>query len=418
VVSLCCAVSCCDQLASPVHLLTDSGQERQRISRFKFRKDAKLALVGRLLLQHTACSALGQSFGMADFVRTEERKPILSHTTPHGKGYCCCCSPGGGKAAAEGSGRNGEKGAREQEPAGKERASQFCQFNLNLSHHGAWVFLASAPSELVGADVMTITPPRPGECPETFFRDFEGCLTRNEWDAVRSCQHHGHSALFRAFFVFWTLKESYIKAVGIGLGLDLMRIEFEVPTRILLGEGWSGKGGRTKADVEGSVDAALYVDAVKMSLDSTLRPDWTFEVGHIDSEHIIAVARGPLEDAVPSFRDALGRCRRESEEGSESLASVDLGGCALCEQEQQVEATRCGAGSLAVQSEEGLTEMLQGSAGRCVGKQGQLDPGELRVDPDLSEVGDSVGVLKVHVLTVEELLSTSDGLVQEYRRLE
>ena len=49
---------------------------------------------------------------------------------------------------------------------------------------------------------------------------------------------------------------------------------------------------------------------------------------------------------------------------------------------------------------------------------GKLDPGELRVDPDLSEVGDSVGVLKVHVLTVEELLSPSDGLVQEYRRLE
>ena len=412
-VSLCCAVSCCGKLAIPVHLLTDSGQERQRISRFKFRKDAKLALVGRLLLQHAACSALGQSFGMVDFDRTKERKPILSHTTPHGKGYCCC-SPGGGK----GLGRNGEKGAREQEPAGKERASQFCHFNLNLSHHGAWVFLASSPSELVGADVMTITPPRAGECPETFFRDFEGCLTRNEWDAVQSCQHHGHSALFRAFFVFWTLKESYIKAVGIGLGLDLMRIEFQVPTHILLGEGWSGKGAGTKADVEGSVDAALYLDAVKMSLDSTVRHDWTFEVGLIDSEHIIAVARGPLEDAVSSFRDALGRCRRESEEGSESLASVDVGGCVLCEQEQQVEATRCGAGSLAVQSGGGLTDMLQGSAGGCLGKQGQLDRGELRVDPDLSEVGNSVGVLKVHVLTVEELLSTSDGLVQEYRQLE
>ena len=36
-------------------------QERQRISRFRFRKDAKLALVGRLLLQHAACAGAGQS---------------------------------------------------------------------------------------------------------------------------------------------------------------------------------------------------------------------------------------------------------------------------------------------------------------------------------------------------------------------
>jgi hypothetical protein len=62
-------------------------QERQRISRFRFGKDAKLALVGRLLLQHAACSALAQPFGMVDFARTKEGKPVI---TPSTRKLCIC----------------------------------------------------------------------------------------------------------------------------------------------------------------------------------------------------------------------------------------------------------------------------------------------------------------------------------------
>ena len=84
-------------------------QERNRISRFRFRKDAKLALVGRLLLQHTACTALGLPFGAADFARTKENKPFLAHAKQ--------CAP----TTAPSSGR-----------------VDLSTYNLNLSHHGAW----------------------------------------------------------------------------------------------------------------------------------------------------------------------------------------------------------------------------------------------------------------------------------------
>lgn len=38
----------------------------------------------------------------------------------------------------------------------------------------------------------------------------------------------------------------------------------------------------------------------------TPRRDWFFDFWALDSHHFIAVARGPLADAIPSFRDATG----------------------------------------------------------------------------------------------------------------
>jgi 4'-phosphopantetheinyl transferase len=45
-----------------------------------------------------------------------------------------------------------------------------------------------------------------------------------EWTTIRS--HATPAEQLRQFFIFWTLKESFIKNIGIGLGLDLERMEF------------------------------------------------------------------------------------------------------------------------------------------------------------------------------------------------
>ncbi|KAJ1485130.1 4'-phosphopantetheinyl transferase superfamily [Baffinella frigidus] len=162
-----------------------SSEERERIKRFRFAKDAKLALVGRLLLLHACCTALGVEWGTAEIGRTKEGKPYLIRAA----------------------------GAGGQECKGKP------WLNLNLSHHGNWVVLAveeeelvgadvmttarpRPEEELVGADVMTTARPRPGESVERFLGDFGDYFTPLEWRAMREAAAGDEDAMLRAFFTF------------------------------------------------------------------------------------------------------------------------------------------------------------------------------------------------------------------------
>lgn len=43
-----------------------------------------------------------------------------------------------------------------------------------------------------------------------------------------------------------------------------------------------------------------------VSIHGISRIDWFFDFWGLDDHHLIAIARGPLVDAIPSFRDAVG----------------------------------------------------------------------------------------------------------------
>ncbi len=51
------------------------------------------------------------------------------------------------------------------------------------------------------------------------------CFTPFEWRSIRT-NPSNLNAQVNQFFRHWTLKEGYIKAVGIGLGFELLRAEF------------------------------------------------------------------------------------------------------------------------------------------------------------------------------------------------
>lgn len=48
--------------------------------------------------------------------------------------------------------------------------------------------------------------------------------------------------VLRHFFLIWTLKEAYTKALGLGLGFDFKRIEYDVPRDVVRIDGVSPDG--------------------------------------------------------------------------------------------------------------------------------------------------------------------------------
>jgi len=46
----------------------------------------------------------------------------------------------------------------------------------------------------------------------------------------------------RLFFWMWTMKEAYTKALGVGLGFDFRRLEYDVPQNVLTVDGTVSKG--------------------------------------------------------------------------------------------------------------------------------------------------------------------------------
>jgi 4'-phosphopantetheinyl transferase len=106
---------------------------------------------------------------------------------------------------------------------GKPRVTQPCLnppvfFNL-ANTHGLVVCAVSIAHELLGVDVEQINRQTEiSELAERFFSKPE----------VRALRALPASEQRRGFFAFWTLKESYIKARGIGLALPLDQFSFRL----------------------------------------------------------------------------------------------------------------------------------------------------------------------------------------------
>ena len=153
-------------------------------------------------------------------------------------------------------------------------------FNFNVSHHGAFVALASEPGCAVGLDVMNEAerPPRAlGAGTDEYFSSFVAQFAPAEWDAIHARGGGGdarEAARFSRFYRFWALKESYIKAHGEGLGHALDRLVFRIDD--------ADAGGRP---------SALPLDAVVEVDGAAPRPAWSFRIARIDADHFGCVAR-------------------------------------------------------------------------------------------------------------------------------
>lgn len=149
--------------------------------------------------------------------------------------------------------------------------------DFNVSHHGSYAVLAgfvrqTTPGDSdklsqIGVDVMN-TKYTGGKPLHEFFRIMNRTFTPNEWTYIwgRSTER----AQSEAFMRHWCLKESYVKSIGIGVTMNLQRIDFTVNTDCL-----------TPSQI--ALDTRLCVDAVNMN-------DWIFEESLLDEDHCVAVS--------------------------------------------------------------------------------------------------------------------------------
>ncbi|NWS45786.1 ADPPT transferase, partial [Probosciger aterrimus] len=114
-----------------------------------------------------------------------------------------------------------------------------------------------------------------------FFHIMKRQFTETEWGVIKSMSNEWMQ--LDMFHRHWALKESFLKAIGVGIGFNLQRIEFSVsPLQLEIGK--------------------VYKET-KMLLDGDEEEEWTFEETRLDDHHHVAVALGKQKGFVQKHSD-------------------------------------------------------------------------------------------------------------------
>ncbi|XP_030237366.1 L-aminoadipate-semialdehyde dehydrogenase-phosphopantetheinyl transferase isoform X5 [Gadus morhua] len=208
--------------------------------------------VGRLLLRKFVCERIAVPWSEIQLARSPRGKPYLvlpEATTTH--------TP----------------------PLSREAQ----RWSFNISHQGEYAVLAAEQGLQVGVDVMKTTMPGSSSVSQ-FFRIMTRQFTEYEWSVIQSSGSERQQ--LAAFYRHWltrggnpeallhaqALKESFIKAIGTGLGFNLQRAEFHLSPQPVTEEQGQHR--------------------TMMHLDEEEEHSWRFEECLLDADHHVAVALG------------------------------------------------------------------------------------------------------------------------------
>lgn len=237
------------------HLRTFNREEEcAKVMKYRFARDKKAAIVGRLLIRWFLLRCGIATAGVLPVGRV------------HGKPFL--------------------------QRAEKEREEMHIDFNL--SHAGAWTIFVgcccprSRPTFAISCDVMPLEIRGRDKHQGNFFQTLSDTLTGMEWTRIRQGHLSEREQLAR-FFEHWTLKESYIKAVAVGLAMPLEDIEFRKPVndRFMTRE--------RPDDIDTS--ATVFIKRIE-------KKSWYFEQQWLDEDHVVAVATCPLSEVDSEYARA------------------------------------------------------------------------------------------------------------------
>ena len=213
-------------------------EEKERIGKFVFRKDVKASLIGRLMMRKFVNEHTDIPYNEIVFARGKNNKPTLENP---------------GKSVS-----------------------------FNISHQGSFTVLAGENRNVkLGVDVMKLEYTG-GKRLSEFFRLMDRNFSPREWAEIRGGTGTPESDQIAMFCRHWALKESYVKALGVGIVTDLRTIEFRTFSKL--------------RENELVTDTSLYINEV--------RQNWFFQESLLDSEHCIAVALQNI-NSIPSSNNVL-----------------------------------------------------------------------------------------------------------------
>lgn len=215
-------------------------EEKQRLGRFVFRKDVRASLAGRLLIRKFINDHTEIPYRDIKISRDENNKPCLENTVK---------SP----------------------------------LLFNVSHQGSYTVLAgeiNLPSKTagdlkLGVDVMKLEYSG-GKKLSEFFRIMDRNFSKREWEEIRYEKFNKETGVgekererfqIEMFCRHWALKESYVKAIGVGIVVDLRSLDFCTKSKLI--------------ENEVIRDTVLFIDGNEA--------DWVFEETIFDG-HCVAVA--------------------------------------------------------------------------------------------------------------------------------
>lgn len=154
---------------------------------------------------------------------------------------------------------------REGEHGRPEIAAPDTLLTFNLAHSAGLVVCALAYGRVVGVDVEDLTRPAP-----------DPLIVRRYCSPVEAEDIEAHGPRWRdRFLVYWTLKEAYLKALGLGISVSLADISFLIgPDDIRV----------TFLRSLGGTDTR-----------------WAFDLLHPDPSHLIAVASSAADGVRPTL---------------------------------------------------------------------------------------------------------------------
>lgn len=250
-----------------LHIMSSGidAEDKKEVAKFVFQKDAKRAIVGRFLTKKFLSEVSGLAWSQVNVLRDlRTNKPYFP----------------------------------------KEVDNKKIQFNI--SHSGDFVVLAGEVGNLdLGVDLMKIEKQRATPVSE-FFRLMTSQLSPEEWKVIKS--RNTETEQMAMFYRYWCLKESFTKATGTGITVDLQAICFRLKNLSL------SRNSIVK-------DTEVFVNGQKQI-------GWQFEESMVDNEHIVVVAmfnggsdfasQGGLFELV-SLSELISNCQQISE--------IDVGYC-------------------------------------------------------------------------------------------